>query len=261
MCYDIKTMRESQLKKARHYGDVEQIERLKKEIEQLRLYEFHHVSGFDHPQLPIIVNTPEKFKIATWGFIPDWIKDWESGKQFYHQTLNARRETIFEKNTYKTAISQQRCLIVVDGFYEHHHAFKKTYPYFIFMKTNEPMLLAGVWNVWKDKTNNQEVATFSIVTTKGNDLMKNIHNNPKMEEARMPVILPTELSELWLTMDATDKAGQDAVIALCQPYESEKMDAYTVKPIRGKNVSSNIPEASMPFIYPELNNNKQLELF
>jgi putative SOS response-associated peptidase YedK len=138
---------------------------------------------------------------------------------------------------------------VVDGFFEHHHAFKQTFPYFIFLKSKEPMLLAGIWNDWTDQSNRKTITTFSIVTTKGNALMTDIHNNPKMEEARMPVILPPELAEKWLNLALEDTSGQKELLALCAPYDTKEMDAYTVKTIRGKNAVGNVPEASNPFYY------------
>ena len=254
-------MRESQLKKAQHFGDVEQVEQLKREIEQLRLYEFHHVSGFDHPQLPIVVTDAERFKIATWGLIPNWMKDLKSGMQFSNKTLNARSETIFEKNTFKDAAIHQRCLIIVDGFYEHHHAMKKTFPYYIYLKSKAPMILAGLWNNWKDKSNGNDLNTFTIVTTKGNSLLEEIHNNPKMAAARMPVILTPELGHKWLEIDASDKAGQDEILSLCKPYDAKLMEAHTVKPIRGKVAIGNISEANQKHDYPELIAFNQSKLF
>ena len=55
------------------------------------------------------------------------------------------------------------------------------------------MPLAGLWSEWTDEETGEVLNTFSIVTTKGNKLLAKIHNNPKIEGPRMPVILPQEL--------------------------------------------------------------------
>ncbi|MEZ5008936.1 MAG: SOS response-associated peptidase [Chitinophagales bacterium] len=248
MCYDIKTMKRSQLKKAKHFGDDKQVKELEKELEQLELLDIHHSSGFDHPQLSIITNDKEKpFKIASWGFIPSWAKTLEDGKQFWNKTLNARSEEMFEKNAYQSSAKNKRCLIVVDGFYEHHHYAGKTYPFFI--HAQEPILLAGLWN--EIKTPDGAMVTFSICTTKGNSLLKKIHNNPKMNQARMPVILNDELGKKYIEIDANDKAGKDEVLELCQPNNIQ-LTAYPVHALRGKYGTGNKPVASEEWLYLEL---------
>jgi poly(A) polymerase len=45
----------------------------------------------------------------------------EQGQKLWNKTLNARGETIFEKPSFRKAARDNRCLIYVDGFYEHHH--------------------------------------------------------------------------------------------------------------------------------------------
>ena len=62
------------------------------------------------------------------------------------------------------------------------------------------VLLGGLWNNWKD--GNAAMNSFTIVTTKGNELMKFIHNNPKMKEARMPVIFDDSLAEKYTAFKA-----------------------------------------------------------
>jgi len=59
-----------------------------------------------------------------------------------NQTLNAPSETMFEKNTYKQSAKNKRCVIYIDGFYEHHHFKGKTYPFSIYRSDGEPMAFA-----------------------------------------------------------------------------------------------------------------------
>ena len=60
------------------------------------------------------------------------------------------------------------------------------------------MPLAGLWNEWTDQETGEILNTFSIVTTRGNKMLSIIHNNPKLEGPRMPLILPQELEDKWL---------------------------------------------------------------
>lgn len=57
------------------------------------------------------------------------------------------------------------------------------------------MIFAGLWNDWTDKATGEIINTFSIVTTPGNPMMAKIHNNPKLEGPRMPLILPDNYAD------------------------------------------------------------------
>ena len=58
----------------------------------------------------------------------------------------ARSETIFELPSFKESITCRRCLVMVDGFYEHHHRNGKTYPFFIQKENKDPLFLAGIYD-------------------------------------------------------------------------------------------------------------------
>ncbi|MFZ1616533.1 MAG: SOS response-associated peptidase family protein, partial [Flavobacteriales bacterium] len=84
-----------------------------------------------------------------------------------------------------------------------------------------------------------------------NDLLARIHNNPKLEGPRMPVILTEAEEERWLApfMDAAD---EKALQELIRPYPADAMDAYSVRPLLGKEGLGNDVKASERFAYPEL---------
>ena len=72
------------------------------------------INGFSFPLNPVISNEdPNTIQLFNWGLIPSWSKD----KEIRKNTLNARIETIQEKVSFKNC-TQNRCLILVDGFYE-----------------------------------------------------------------------------------------------------------------------------------------------
>ena len=252
MCYDIKTSLQTQLKKARYKDDAKRIEEISKELKPYKQGILFHASGFDHPPLLIYTNdVPDEPKIAYWGLIPPWIKSRAEIPKIWNKTLLARGETMFEKASYKNAAVQNRCLIFIDGFYEHHHQNAKTYPYFIYHKDNKPLVLAGLWSSWFDKENNKTINSCCIVTTTGNKLMAKIHNNPKIAGPRMPLILPEELQEAWLT-EIDSVAEKKLIEPLVQPLEEGVLQAHSVGKLRGKLAVGNNPEATEKVDYPEL---------
>ncbi|KJF44479.1 SOS response-associated peptidase [Draconibacterium sediminis] len=247
MCYDIKTKVEAALKRARHYGNEEAIQML---IEQFRPFleeEFFHVSGFQHPKM--LIYTSENFElpaIASWGLIPFWVKNEQQQLDIWNKTINARGESIFEKPSFRTSAKSKRCLVYIDGFFEHHHFGGKTYPFYIQREDGEPIVLGGLWDEWTNKATGEVVNSFTIVTTKANALMKKIHNNPKLNEARMPLILNEEEADKWLNGTAAEAK------AMIQPATDGLLKAHTVRRLRGKEAVGNSPEAIEEFIYPEL---------
>lgn len=252
MCYDIKTSLESQLKRARRNGDLQAIEEITEKLAPMTDLPVYHASGFDHPELLIYTNSSPDFpEIATWGLVPHWVKDKAQQKSIWNNTLNARGETLFEKPSFRDAAREQRCIIFVDGFYEHHHFEGKTYPFFIQHKDKTPLALAGLWSTWTDPETGGHFNSFTIVTTKANPLMSEIHNNPKLKEPRMPVILPENLEDAWLE---PLKADQDiaTIQNLIQSYSESQLQAHTVAKLRGKAYKGNIESISDPVKYSEL---------
>lgn len=252
MCYDVKVSLESQLKRADRKGDRAAVEEILERLVPLTDLPIYHATGFSHPDILIYTDrSPDFPEVATWGLVAKWVSDEEQLKKSWNNTLNARGETIFEKNSFRTAAKESRCLIYVDGFYEHHHFKKGTYPFYIFKKNHEPMILAGLYSEWRNLQTNAIMNTFSIVTTKGNELMAKIHNNPKLEGPRMPVILPEELADKWL-IDYKDELDKKSLMALLLEYPADELASHTVRQLRGKNGSGNVELASEPFEYPEL---------
>lgn len=252
MCYDIKAGLNAQLSRARRRNDVQAVEEILERLVPLTDLPLHHTSGFSHPELLIYTDrSPEFPEVATWGLVPHWVKDEQELKKQWNNTLNARGETIFEKSSFRTAAKNNRCIIYVDGFYEHHHYNKKTYPFYIYRKDKEPMALAGLWSEWKNPDTGGTLNTFSIVTTNANAIMAKIHNNPKLEEPRMPVILPTALEDKWLH-NITDELDIKAIKELIREYPEDELQGHTVAKLRGKEYAGNVESISDEVVYGDL---------
>jgi putative SOS response-associated peptidase YedK len=131
-----------------------------------------------------------------WGLIPSWAKDPKIGSRM----INARAETLAEKNAYKAAFRKRRCLVPADGFYEWKAVpgQKRKQPYFIHRSDGESVAFAGLWEVWRGPERDQEpLRTATIITTEANETMAPVHD-------RMPVILPASAWGTWLDRDNDD---------------------------------------------------------
>ncbi|MFC5408311.1 SOS response-associated peptidase [Larkinella bovis] len=172
------------------------------------------ISGYSHPWLPVVTQeNPADIQLFKWGLVPAWVKE-DKAAELAKMTLNAREDTIFEKPSFRDSILSQRCLLLVDGFYEWRHEGKQKIPYFIRLKTEQPFSLGAIYAVWKGQP------TFSIVTTEANPLMAFIHNTKK----RMPLILTREEERRWIDPELT----KPAIRQLMQPLDESEMKADVV---------------------------------
>jgi putative SOS response-associated peptidase YedK len=132
-----------------------------------------------------------------WGLVPRWAKDPKIGSKM----INARAETVAEKNAYRSAFKKRRCIIPADGFYEWQKrpGQKSKQPFFIHRPDGEPYAFAGLWETWKgpDGKGDEVLRSCTIITTTPNDEMAKIHD-------RMPVILPPEAWDTWLDRENED---------------------------------------------------------
>lgn len=181
----------------------------------------------------VVTNNGEnKLDFFTWGLVPFWAKDPSIGSRM----INARAETLAVKPSFRNAFKRRRCLILADGFYE----WKKIpdnkikIPTYIRLKDGKPFAFAGLWENWHSPDGSQILST-TIITTQPNDLVKPIHN-------RMPVILPEDSYQAWLTPDEISTINFDSLLG---PYPSDLMEAYPVSR-RVNNPSYDSPECIQP---------------
>jgi putative SOS response-associated peptidase YedK len=132
--------------------------------------------------------------------------------------INARAETVTEKPSFRNAFKQRRCLILADGFYEWQRTKTQKQPYYFQRSDGQPFAFAGLWERWQGESGPIESCT--ILTTQANELLQPIHD-------RMPVMLATEDSALWLH----PTASAEQLLALLHPYAAESMQSHPVSPL------------------------------
>ncbi len=180
----------------------------------------YHTSGFDHPDLPVMLSSDQKsVQPVIWGFVPENSTNEDAVKFFKSAySLNAKAETIFTVPMYRNVAPHKRCLIFVDGFFEWKHTgsgkIMDKVPYYIQMPDHKPFALGGLWSERDGEKH------CNILTTVANELMTTIHNSKK----RMPFIVPEVAWETWLNINATI----DAVQQIIHPFPEGYLEAHEI---------------------------------
>jgi putative SOS response-associated peptidase YedK len=143
-----------------------------------------------------------------WGLIPSWAKD----ATISNKLSNARGETVAEKPSFRSAFKYHRCIIPASGFYEWKTEAGVKQPWYMSLKSEEPMAFAGLWERWND------IETCCIITTTANSLMEIIHD-------RMPVIITPDQYETWLSPSVKIT---EMLLPMIRPHDSESMQAWPV---------------------------------
>lgn len=165
--------------------------------------------------IPVIRQSPEGKRVLhllRWGLVPHWAKDADLGQRLN----NARAETVAGKPAFREAFRRRRCLIPADGFYEWKTLDKGKQPYYIRLRSGQPLAMGGLWEAWRAPDGSM-LRTCAIITTRANGLLAPIHD-------RMPLIIAPEHWQTWLSGPVT------AALSLCTPFPAERMQAWPVHP-------------------------------
>lgn len=163
--------------------------------------------------IPVIRQSPEGMRVLhllRWGLVPHWSKDPAIGAKLN----NARGESVAEKPSFRDAFKRRRCLIPANGFFEWKAEGKIKQPYYISLKSGEPMAMGGLWESWK-APDGSILRTVCVVTTSPNAVMTPIHD-------RMPVIVAPENRQSWLSGTPEEIAG------IVAPYRDGELQAWPV---------------------------------
>lgn len=164
----------------------------------------------------VVVQREERRAVVAyrWGLIPHWAKDAKIGSRMF----NARAETLTSSPAFRDAFQRKRCLVPVDSFYEWKREGTVRQPYRIVQDDRRPLGLAGLWSGWKDPATETVRRTFTIITTRPNEALADLHD-------RMPVVIPEAAWARWLDPDAGDPGE---LLGLLEPNEAVHLDVYAV---------------------------------
>lgn len=171
---------------------------------------------------------PDRLSYYTWGLLPYWSRD---GK-VTGRLINARSEGIAGKPSFRVPIRRRRCWVLADSFYEWIRRGNQKIPYRILPKSDELLVMAGIWDVWKK--GEEEIRSFSILTTPPNREMSHLHN-------RMPLVLSSrDIQEHYLFSEDLDE-----VLDLLHTPPDGVLDYYRVSQ-KVNSYRNNSPELHKP---------------
>ena len=135
---------------------------------------------------------PDQLSEFRWGLVPFWAKDPKIGARM----INARREGIEDKSSFRKPIRERRCLVIGDSFYEWQRKDGKKQPFRIMPTDEQLLVMAGIWESWTPKDGGDTVYTYSVITGEPNAELAPIHD-------RMPMLLlDEERQSQWLNPQA-----------------------------------------------------------
>lgn len=125
--------------------------------------------------------------------------------------INARKETIWEKPSFRHLIQNRRCLLPASCFYEWDSEKHKAT---LSGKDDEMLFLAGVYQA------EPEGGRFVIITAPADETVRPIHD-------RMPVRIPESLISAWLSdADSAKELLDSATIPLRREQAVEQMSLW-----------------------------------
>jgi len=222
MSYDISHSTKNAKQYAKRYGNIDIWENALEES-----IPTYHVSGMTEPNLPVILNEdPENVNFLHWAFMPFEFAPQIKGKPM--NTLYARDNRIFtEQSIYRDAAETRRCLVMLDGFFDHYKKDDLTFPHYVQLKTKEPFMVAGLWQTFTNPKDEVETNTVTLVTGPANKEVAWIHDEtPYSPESRMMFIVDKKDDETWLHGNAEEAK------ALIKPFPDGLLDYYPCQPLK-----------------------------
>lgn len=172
---------------------------------------------------------PGRLQLFCWGLLPYWSKENRPDGRL----INARREGIEAKPSFRLPFQRRRCWVLADSFYEWEKRGKERIPFRILLKKQPVMVMAGIWDVHGHGA--EAISTFSIITTAANSELMPLHD-------RMPaLLLGEEQRRGWL--EETDPA---ALQQLLDPPPDNILEIYRVS-TQVNNFRNNGPQLHQAF--------------
>ncbi len=109
--------------------------------------------------------------------------------------INARSETILEKEIFRESVRRRRCLIPASGWYEWQVLESERYPHFLQLEESATFAMAGAWIAASE--NSEQPACFTILTRSAPSEILQLHH-------RAPLIIPAEHWDSWLSPNLQD---------------------------------------------------------
>lgn len=133
-----------------------------------------------------------------WWLTPFWAKALTTK----YAMFNAKSETAHKSPAFKEPFRKRRCVVPISGFYEWARTNKQKVPYFLHAQSEPGLLLAGLWDSWRNPDTREELLSFTILTTQAHENLNFVHH-------RQPVMLSMDQARAWLDMEIPTQDLQD----------------------------------------------------
>ncbi|MEM1432990.1 MAG: SOS response-associated peptidase [Pseudomonadota bacterium] len=161
--------------------------------------------GLEHPG-------PDRFNVAPTTMVPVlrqsadggyelvpmkwWLTPfWSKTANTKYSTFNAKVETAAKSPSFREPYRQRRCVVPISGFYEwakgQLEGKPAKLPYLLRPQNEDGLLLAGLWDSWRDAASDEVLESFTILTTAANPALEFVHK-------RQPVMLSVDDARRWL---------------------------------------------------------------
>jgi len=167
-----------------------------------------------------------------WWLTPYWAKD--AGTRY--AMFNARSESVERSRAFREPFRKRRCVVPVSGFYEWAKPAAnasvrsaaegegkpgRKLPYYIRPQQNQlpGMLLAGIWDRWRDPDSGEVLESFAILTTDAAAGLEFVHH-------RQPAMLDMAGAKRWLD-PAAEPAALKALLGAGVPVPLEALPVST----------------------------------
>lgn len=170
-----------------------------------------------------------------WGLVPSWAASPSDGATLF----NARIETVTDKPAFREAVRRRRCLLPADGWYEWARLPDgRRVPHFLTTPGDELVVLAGLWESWRD-AEGRELRSTVVLTGAAPPDLAHVHD-------RAPVVVESAQWRRWLDPSATESD----VRSLLRPTPPGLIRVWPVSDRVG-DVRENGPQLTEPVVLDE----------
>lgn len=164
-----------------------------------------------------------------WWLTPYWSK----GPSTKYSMFNAKSETAASSPAFREPFRKRRCVVPVSGFYEWTRQNNQKLPYYIRPHDSAGLLLAGLWDRWRDGETDESLLSFTILTVPAAPGMEFVHK-------RQPLMLSLEDARRWMDPEVEDfeeiidsemPVAVDAVPVSTYVNNARNKDARCAEPI------------------------------
>jgi putative SOS response-associated peptidase YedK len=158
---------------------------------------------------------------------------WSDGPSTRYSMFNAKSETAHRSPAFREPFRKRRCVVPVSGFYEWTRQNNQKLPYYIRPHDQAGLLLAGLWDRWRNPEADEVLESFTILTVPAAPGMAFVHD-------RQPLMLSLEDARSWMDPEQEDlqaligsglPVAVDAVPVSTHVNNARHKDARCVDPI------------------------------